>query len=840
MTPAEPGISLKIAGMSCASCAGRLEKALAQVPGVHAVTVNLASETAHVSGTAMAGALVDAVLQAGYQVVMQQAQDQLQGLSCASCVRRAEQALLQVRGVVQASVNLATEQVSLQLAGPVSFSQLELAVKAAGYQLLPQASVAETANAPQDVAAATSLAWYQQPLWPVWGSALLTLPLVLPMLAMLWGADWMLPAFWQWLLATPVQFYFGARFYRAGWAAIRAGSGNMDLLVALGTSAAYGLSLYLWWSFDGHHGSPHLYFESSSTVLALVLLGKYLEQRAKRRTTDALRALENLQPALARVWRGEQWQQVAAATVTPGERVQVLPGERVPVDGLVVAGQGLLDEALISGESLPVSKQSGDTVIGGSVSLDGRLELTATSVGAESTLSKIIRLVEQAQGAKAPVQALVDKISAVFVPAVLVIALVTLLLTGWLGGNWQQAILHAVAVLVIACPCALGLATPAAVMAGTGAAARLGVLMKDAIALESAQQINLVVFDKTGTLTQGQPVLSQLTALQGTAPQVLQHAATLQQYSEHPLARAVLQAADAQGIRPGQADAFQVVAGKGVQANINGQCWLLGNSHWLREYGLTLPEQLIDTAGASVSWLASGPAGARHIGADGQSKGTAAQQRGADAQPSGTEAQSSDADAQSGSTDYQLHGLLCFSDGLKATALPAVKALQRSGIQVALLTGDSQASATQVATALGIDLWQAEVLPAGKAAAVRHFQQQGFRVAMVGDGINDAPALAQADLGIAMATGTEVAVSAAQVSLLRGDPALVATALQLARQTYRKIRQNLCWAFAFNALGIPAAALGYLTPVLAGAAMALSSLLVVSNALLLQRFKPKS
>lgn len=807
MTPAEPGISLKIAGMSCASCAGRLEKALAQVPGVHAVTVNLASETAYISGTATAAALVDAVLQAGYQVALQQAQYQLRGLSCASCVRRVEQALLQVRGVMQAAVNLATEQVSLQLAGPVSFSQLELAVQAAGYQLLPQASVAETADASQDGAAAQSLAWYQQPLWPVWGSALLTLPLVLPMLAMLWGADWMLPAFWQWLLATPVQFYFGARFYRAGWAAIRAGSGNMDVLVALGTSAAYGLSLYLWWRFDGHHGSPHLYFESSSTVLSLVLLGKYLEQQAKRRTTDALRALENLQPALARVWRGEQWQQVAAATVRPGERVQVLPGERVPVDGLVVAGQSLLDEALISGESLPVSKQSGDTVTGGSVSLDGRLELTATSVGAGSTLSKIIRLVEQAQGAKAPVQALVDKISAVFVPAVLVIALVTLLLTGWLGGNWQQAILHAVAVLVIACPCALGLATPAAVMAGTGAAARLGVLIKDAVALESAQQINLVVFDKTGTLTQGKPVLSQLTALQGTAQQVLQHAATLQQYSEHPLARAVLQAADAQGIRPAQADAFQVVAGKGVQANIDGQRWLLGNSQWLREYGLTLPESLIDTAGASVSWLASESAAA---------------------EPDGS------------GTGLALHGLLCFSDKLKATALPAVKALQRSGIQVALLTGDSQASATQVATALGIDLVQAEVLPAGKAAAVRQFQQQGNRVAMVGDGINDAPALAQADLGIAMATGTEVAVSAAQVSLLRGDPALVATALQLARQTYRKIRQNLFWAFAFNALGIPAAALGYLNPVLAGAAMALSSLLVVSNALLLQRFKPKS
>ncbi|WP_337842667.1 heavy metal translocating P-type ATPase [Rheinheimera sp.] len=783
-------MQLAIEGMSCASCSGRVEKALKAVPGVTDASVNLATETATITGTAAMLALVQAVQQAGYQVPTEQRVYQVSGMSCASCVTRVEKAMLAVPGVLQATVNLTTEQLSLSVLCTVTQAELATALDKAGYQL---SAISQPGQAKQD---ASQVSWHRQPLWPVIGSAVLTLPLVVPMIGMLFGRDWMLPAFWQWLLATPVQFYFGARFYRAGWGALKARTGNMDLLVAIGTSAAYGLSLYLWWNHQGHQGMPHLYFESSSAVLSLVLLGKYLELRAKRRTTDALKALENLQPSQARVKLSGQWQMLAAAAVKAGDWVRVLPGERVPVDGLVSSGQTHVDEALISGESVPVAKANGDHVTGGSVNLDGVIELTATSVGSESTLSRIIRLVEQAQGAKAPVQALVDKISAVFVPLVLLIALITLLGWGLTSGDWTAAILNAVAVLVIACPCALGLATPAAIMAGTGTAAKLGVLVKDAVALEHATAIDLVVFDKTGTLTQGKAVLSQFTALRPTQDPLLQWAASLQQHSEHPLARAVVNQASAQGLTLLDATEFKVVAGKGVQAKVDGSLFLLGSSGWMQELGLELPLEHIQVAGASVSWLARQQAGAT-----------------------------------------ELLALLCFSDELKPRSYAAVTQLQQQGIAVAMLTGDSQASAQRVAEQLGLDKVHAQVLPADKAAVVAQYQQQGYRVAMVGDGINDAPALAQADLGIAMATGTEVAVSASAISLMRGDPALVSTALRLSRLTYRKIRQNLFWAFIFNVIGIPAAALGWLNPVLAGAAMACSSLLVVSNALLLQRYK---
>lgn len=780
---------LHISGMSCASCAGRIEKALHQVQGVTDASVNLASETALVTGAVSAAALAQAVTDAGYQLNLQQQQYVVTGMSCASCAGRVEKVLAAVPGVVSANVNLATEQVSLQLLADTPFHTLQQALASSHYRLVE--AEAETAT---ETVAASSSPFYQRDWWPALGSALLTLPLVLPMLGMLFDADWMLPAFWQWLLATPVQFYFGARFYKAGWGALKAGTGNMDLLVALGTSAAYGLSLYLWLSATVHHSTPHLYFESSAAVLTLVLLGKWLEQRAKRRTTDALRALENLKPTRARVQRDGNWQWVSAAQLKTGDLVQIKPGERIAVDGEVVEGDSHVDEALISGESMPLHKSAGDKVIGGAVNIDGLLQVRATNVGAESVLASIIHLVEQAQGAKAPVQALVDKVSAVFVPVVLVITLLTLLGWGLTSGNWQQAILNAVAVLVIACPCALGLATPAAIMAGTGTAARHGILIKDAIALEQATRIDYVIFDKTGTLTEGKPELVQISAISGSKQQLLQLAAALQQHSEHPLAKAVMSKATQESISLPEVSNFAVVAGKGVQAQQGDIRLLLGSSFWMQELGLTLPTELIQVEGASISWLAQQQ--------DGHS---------------------------------ELLGLLCFSDSIKTTAKTAIAALQRQGIKVALLTGDSQASASAVATVLKPDQLQAEVLPADKASFVQQCQQQGFKVAMVGDGINDAPALAQADLGIAMASGTDVAVSAAAITLMRSEPALVSTALRLASDTYSKIRQNLFWAFIFNITGIPLAAMGYLNPVIAGAAMACSSLFVVSNALLLQR-----
>ncbi len=720
----------------------------------------------------------------------EQIQLNINGMSCASCVGRIEKALAKVTGVEQVSVNLASETATVSGLS-VSTDLLLAAVEKAGYQAsLPEKKIQTEQK---------QTAFYQQEWWPVLASMVLTLPLVLPMVGLLFDQDWMLAAFWQWLLATPVQFYFGARFYKAGWAAVKAGSGNMDLLVAIGTSAAYGLSLYLWWSFTalhGQHGAPHLYFESSSAVLSLVLLGKYLEHKAKKRTTDALRALENLKPAVATVFQQGLWVDVKAETVQQGDLVLVKPGERVPVDAVVEQGLSHVDEALISGESVPVSKTQTDKVTGGSVNLDGVLQIRATAVGAESTLSRIIQLVEQAQGAKAPVQALVDKISAIFVPVVLLIALATLVGWGLLTDNWVTGILNAVAVLVIACPCALGLATPAAIMAGTGSAARSGILIKDAIALEHAKAVTLVVFDKTGTLTQGKAVLQQVSNL-ADEPDALLWAASLQQHSEHPLAKAVVSYATAHQVAALEVTEFQVIAGKGVQGKVQGHNLILGSSHWMQQLGIELPVDQIKTSGASVSWLAE----------------------------------------QQANDSYKLVALFCFTDELKPDAVQAVNLLKQQAIAVAMLTGDSKQSAALIAQQLDLTDWKAEVLPADKAAAIQNWQQQGYRVAMVGDGINDAPALAQADLGIAMASGTEVAVSASAMTLMRSKPSLVSAALQIARLSYGKIQQNLFWAFIFNVIGIPLAALGYLNPVIAGAAMACSSLFVISNALLLQRWK---
>ncbi|MCL2919348.1 heavy metal translocating P-type ATPase [Shewanella litorisediminis] len=782
-------MQLAVKGMTCASCAARIEKALLNVSGVVKANVNLATETATVEGLANAADITSAIINAGYEVEMDSRQFEVKGMTCASCAGRVEKALMKVAGVHSASVNLATEQVSISLLQSISNDTLSEAVSNAGYELITTQDLVQS-ESKQD----KQQAFYQKDSWPVIGSAILTLPLVLPMMGMLFGADWMLPAFWQWLLATPVQFYFGARFYKAGWKALKAGSGNMDLLVAIGTSAAYGLSLYLWYSFDGHHGAPHLYFESSAAVLTLVLLGKLLEKRAKRRTTDALHALENLKPTTATVWRNEKWQLLPAAQLTSGDLVKVLPGDRIPVDGLVIRGNSHVDEALISGESIPLHKSVEEKVTGGSVNLDGVLEIKATAVGSESTLSKIIRLVEQAQGAKAPVQALVDKISSIFVPVVLLIAITTVLIWGLYLGDWAQGILHAVAVLVIACPCALGLATPAAIMAGTGTAAKHGILVKDAIALEQATKIDYVIFDKTGTLTEGKPELVQVTGFGEQEKVVIEQAYGLQQHSEHPLAKAVINHAVFHNVPLPEVNEFNVVAGKGVKGEVNNRKLMLGSSHWMRELGLALPMEKIQVKGASVSWL-----------------------------------------AESTDSGIVLLGLFCFADKAKPESKQAVKALQQRGIKVAMLTGDSKDSAAQIAAELNLDNYQAEVLPQGKAEAVALYQQQGYKVAMVGDGINDAPALAQSDLGIAMATGTEVAVSAAAITLMRGNPELVASSLNLASATYTNIQQNLFWAFAFNTIGIPLAAMGYLNPVIAGAAMACSSVLVITNALRLQR-----
>ncbi|MBV7480926.1 heavy metal translocating P-type ATPase [Pseudomonas sp. PDM31] len=783
---------LPIAGMTCASCAGRVERALSKVSGASAVSVNLATEQARVQAPGDSlPALMDAVEKAGYSVPQQTLELNIEGMTCASCVGRVERALSKVPGVKRVSVNLANERAHLELLGQIDAQILIAAVTRAGYS----ASVQEAGHQQSD----DQQRRLHRDRWALIMAIGLALPLVLPMLLQPFGVHWMLPAWAQFALATPVQFIFGARFYLAAWKAVRAGAGNMDLLVAIGTSAGYGLSLYEWATAAGR--MPHLYFEASAVVIALVLLGKYLESRAKRQTASAIRALEALRPERAiQVIDGRE-QDVAISALRLHDLVLVKPGERFPVDGEVVEGQSHADEALISGESLPVPKQPGDKVTGGAINGEGRLLVRTQALGAETVLARIIRLVEDAQAAKAPIQKLVDKVSQVFVPTVLVIALATLI--GWwlYGAPLETALINAVTVLVIACPCALGLATPTAIMAGTGVAARHGILIKDAEALERAHEVSAVVFDKTGTLTSGAPRIAHLSAVDGDEALLLQQAGALQRGSEHPLARAVLDACAERGLNVADVSDSQTLTGRGIAGTLGGRRLALGNRRLLEETGLSAG-QLADSAapweteGRTLSWLIEQ------------------------------------------SPEPRVLGLFAFGDTLKPGALPAVQQLAARHISSHLLTGDNRGSAKVVADALGIADVYAEVLPADKAATVTALKKTAV-VAMVGDGINDAPALAAADIGIAMGGGTDVAMHAAGITLMRGDPRLVPAALEISRKTYAKIRQNLFWAFVYNLIGIPLAVFGVLNPVLAGAAMALSSVSVVSNALLLKTWKPK-
>ena len=728
------------------------------------------------------------------------------GMTCASCVGRVERALRKVPGVQDAAVNLATESARIQFAAPeggdaAMDALLRRAVRNAGYEpLTPAASEARE----QDTSPWAGFA-------PVAIGLLLSLPLVLPMLGDLFGAHWMLPAWVQFVLATPVQFILGARFYKAGWHAARALSGNMDLLVAIGTSAGWGLSVWLWLTAPTEHATghtPHLYFEASAVVVTLVLLGKWLEARAKRQTTAAIRALHGLRPDVAHLLAKGGEVDVPIAEVMVGDRLVVRPGERLPVDGVLREGQTQVDESMLTGEPLPVVKEPGGLLTGGSINGEGRIVLEVRAVGAETVLSRIIRLVEDAQAAKAPIQRLVDQVSSVFVPVVLLIALATLLGWLWAGVGMETALIRAVAVLVIACPCALGLATPAAIMAGTGVAAKHGILIKDAQALELAHQVDTVAFDKTGTLTVGQPRLAALVVVPGLdEAAVLRDAASLQSGSEHPLARAVVQAARERALEVPPPDAVRAVPGRGSEGEVQGRSVLLGSLRWMEELGVALGPlaeraRTLQDGGATVSAL-----------------------------------------VQRTGQGLELQALMAFGDEPKPGAREALSLLKARGIRTVMISGDNRGAALAMAQRLGLDAQdvRAEVLPGEKAAQVVALQQgEGGvhrTVAMVGDGVNDAPALAAADVGMAMGNGTDVAMHAAGITLMRGDPKLVAAALDISHRTVLKIRQNLFWAFAYNVAGIPLAALGYLNPVVAGAAMALSSVSVMANALLLKRWR---
>ncbi|WP_322073988.1 heavy metal translocating P-type ATPase [Burkholderia cepacia] len=829
-SPAAPAsIELDIDGMTCASCVSRVEKALAKVPGVTRASVNLATERATVDVTAdvTAARLAEAVKQAGYgatpvagaaippaaSTAPADLELDIDGMTCASCVGRVEKALAAVPGVARVAVNLATERASVHGAGALDAATLIAAVTTAGYRAsLADASSAgadaQPASAAQDPETRKRLEAIRERDLVIW-SAVLSAPLIAPMLVAPFGIHLMPNGWVQLVLASIVQFGFGARFYRAAWHAVKARTGNMDLLVALGTSAAYGLSLWMLLRGTGHSG--HLYFEASAVIVTLVRFGKWLESRAKRQTTDAIRALNALRPDRARVVEHGVERDVPLAQVRVGTRVSIRPGERVPVDGRIVSGRSHIDESLITGESLPVPKDDGDPVTAGSINGEGALVVETTAIGAETTLARIIRLVESAQAEKAPIQRLVDRVSEVFVPAILGIAVLTL--AGWLiaGAGTETAILNAVAVLVIACPCALGLATPAAIMAGTGVAARHGVLIKDAQALELAQRTTVIAFDKTGTLTEGKPSVTAFEAVGVPHDEALALAAAVQRQSDHPLARAVVAAHDADvaargsAVPPASTADARAVAGRGVEARVGGQLLALGSTRWRDELGIAVPPALdaraaeLERAGNTISWLMR-------------------------------------ADAP-----RALLALIAFGDTVKPGARDAIAALSARGVASVLVTGDNRGSAAAVAASLGIGEVHAQVLPDDKARVVAELKRtHGGIVAMVGDGINDAPALAAADVGIAMATGTDVAMHTAGITLMRGDPALVADAIDISRRTYRKIQQNLFWAFVYNLVGVPLAALGWLNPVIAGAAMAFSSVSVVTNALLLRRWKGRA
>ena len=715
------------------------------------------------------------------------------GMTCASCVSRVEKALKKIPGVQDAIVNLATESARVVYAPSAQMdAQIRRAVRNAGYE--PRA--AEEA-VPEDISPWTGFA-------PVAIGLLLSAPLVVPMLGDLLGKHWMLPAWQQFLLATPVQFILGARFYKAGWHALKALTGNMDLLVAIGTSAGWGLSMWLWLSAEPDT-MPHLYFEASAVVVTLVLLGKWLEARAKRQTTAAIRALHALRPEVAHVLQGSgEEADLPVAEVLLGDRLVVRPGERIPMDGLLQEGQTQVDESMLTGEPLPVTKQPGDRLTGGSINGDGRVVLQVSAVGSESVLAHIIRLVEDAQAAKAPIQRLVDQVSAVFVPVVLAIGLLTLLGWLWAGAGMETALIHAVAVLVIACPCALGLATPAAIMAGTGVAAKNGILIKDAQALELAHQVDTVAFDKTGTLTVGRPrLVAFIVSPDADEAAQLAVAASLQSGSEHPLARAVVAAAQERGMTVAQPDGLRAVPGRGSEGEVGVRSYLIGSLRWMDELGvhlgaLSVEAQRLQGEGATLALLVER--------------------------------------TTEGLTPM---ALMAFADEPKAGAKEALAALRARGIRIAMISGDNQGAALAMGARLGLGAGEvmAEVLPGDKAAKVAALKAGGRTVVMVGDGVNDAPALAAADVGMAMGTGTDVAMHAAGITLMRGDVALVAGALDISHRTVMKIRQNLFWAFAYNVAGIPLAALGFLSPVVAGAAMALSSVSVISNALLLKRWR---
>lgn len=786
-------LELSIIGMTCAACAARIERNLNKLPGIHAA-VNFASEKALIefdNSLTCPEELSRSIEKAGFAVADRTVLFQIEGMTCAACGNQIEKALHNLPGVM-AALNPASEIVRITFNPALTtISELITTIRHAGY------GAREITGSSREAEKDHRLTAYRQERHIFLISAVLALPFLLEMAMMATGDhDHLLPRWLQWMLATPIQFWAGKRFYTGAWHALRGGGANMDVLVALGTSMAYFFSAAVtFWQLD-----LHVYFEASAMIIILVLLGKLMEARAKQKTSSAIESLIRLQPKTAHVERNGVIIDVDVNSIQPGDIFVIRAGETLPVDGIVIEGGSSVNESMLTGESLPVPKETGAKVFAATSNLQGLLKCRATSVGTNTQLATIIRLVEAAQGSKAPIQRLADAIAGIFVPAVVSIALVTLGVTWWWSGQFVTALIHAVAVLVIACPCALGLATPTAIMVGTGRGAQEGILVKNAAALELAEKIQVLVVDKTGTLTEGHPVVTNIVTTGSiNESELLQIAASLEQGSDHPLARAILEQASTRNIPSLPIKDFVSLTGQGIAATCQGVSYLLGSPGFLESNGVDVEQtrfSALQAEGKSVVIIA------------------------AQTEPA-----------------PQIMGYLAIADPLRSTSAKAVERLQGMGIEVIMLTGDNPITAAAIAAQAGIQHFQAEVLPQDKAAAVEAIKASGRFTGMVGDGVNDAPALASANVSFAIAAGSDVAIDAADITLMRNDLISVADAISLSRSTLYKIRQNLFFAFFYNTLGIPLAAFGMLNPVIAGAAMAMSSVSVVTNSLLLKRWK---
>lgn len=793
-------LNFGIAGMTCAGCANRAEKALKALSGLGEARVDFASERAFVVIDKLSAEEIrTAIDDAGFSVEQSELELNITGMTCAGCASNVEKALKAVPEVVSAEVNLVLERAHVTWLGPdFSGDALVEAVNNAGYRAELTASDAEVRRRQAARQAEEDRHRQKTELFMVILSVALTAPLLAMMVLPPLGIPYHVPAWLQLLLCLPVQFWIGGRFYLGAYRSLRAGSGNMDVLVALGTSAAFALSSWIVFT-EGLTTSSHLYYEASAVIVTLVVFGKLIESRAKRGTTEAIRELMALRPGKARINRDGQIIEVAVESVGVGDLAIIRPGERIPVDGVIEAGASEMDESLITGESTLIAKQPGDHVTGGAINGSGELKVRVSRIGEDTTLSKIVRLVENAQSGKAPVQRLVDRVSAIFVPVVVGVALIALI--GWLvaGVGVETAIINAVSVLVIACPCALGLATPTAIVAGTGAAARAGILIKDVAVLEQAYRVDLVAFDKTGTLTRGQPVLTDIRPLEGSEDAVLKIAAAVQAGSEHPLAWAILDEAKSRALSFTPALDTKAHVGAGVEGHVDGVRVLIGNCTLMQSAGIDF-----NKATSSLG----------NLEAEGKTAVIVA-------------------------VDARIAGVLAIRDEVRAESARAISLLNEQNISSVMLSGDAVRVAEAIGHNVGIRDVRAGLKPEEKVTALEELRNEGHHTAMVGDGINDAPALAAAEVGIAMGSGTDAAMETAGITLMRPDPRLVAAAMQIARATWLRIRWNLFWAFIFNIIGLPLAALGYLSPAIAGAAMAMSSITVVSSSLMLRGWKPQ-